>query len=512
MCGILFTNCREISNQQFEKSLGLLSNRGPDHTKYVKIGNNLIGHTRLSIQDLNPRSNQPFYNKKGNLILTYNGELYNSSSLAKKHNLELQTTSDTEVIIELYEKLGPDFVKELDGMFAIIIYDILTKKIFYSRDRLGIKPLYIYKNKTGIILSSEISPILDLTNDREIDQIGLRQYKFLRTYFRNHTLYRNIHSVEPGTYTIDGKTQKYWELKLGDNSNFHQDELYFLLQEIIKKHLISDVPIGSLLSGGIDSAVILAISGAHNSWCIGSELENEFKEAQDIAKSMNSNHTNIEVSSNEFIEVSRELIQKRQEPVTVPNEVYVSYACKQISQVNKVILSGEGADELFAGYSRLYDWSTSGKGFNIIEFSKLYSYGINQDLEILEYVLEPHMKWSNPYLIVSSFMQVAHLHGLLKRLDSATMMRGVEARVPYVDHILVEKLFGVDYIHKKMSGQSKGLLRSIASKLFSKEIANREKLGFPVNVNKIFNEVGLPTYKSNYETWTNFNLNALGLD
>jgi asparagine synthase (glutamine-hydrolysing) len=109
-------------------------------------------------------------------------------------------------------------------------------------------------------------------------------------------------------------------------------------------------------------------------------------------------------------------------------------------------------------------------------------------------------------------MQVAHLHGLLKRLDSATMMRGVEARVPYVDHILVEKLFGVDYTHKKMSGQSKGLLRSIASKLFSKEIANREKLGFPVNVNKIFNEVGLPIYKSNYETWTNFNLNALGLD
>ena len=512
MCGVLFTNCKEISTRQFEKSLKLLSNRGPDHIKYVKIDNKLIGHTRLSIQDLNPRSNQPFYNKKGNLILTYNGEIYNSASLAKKFNLELQTTSDTEVIIELYEKLGPDFVRELEGMFAIIIYNTETQKVFYSRDRLGIKPLYISKKKSGIILSSEISPILDLTNDREIDQIGLRQYKFLRTYFRNHTLYRNVQSVEPGTYTIDGNTVKYWELNLENNHVFSQEELHLLLQETIQKHLISDVPIGALLSGGIDSAVILAISRAKNSWCIGSKYDNEFKEAQDIADLVKSNHTNIEVSSDEFIEVSRELIQKRQEPITVPNEVYVSFACRQISQVNKVILSGEGADELFAGYSRLYDWGSSSKEFNILEFSKLYSYGINEDLEILEYVLEPHMKWGNPYVIVSSFMQIAHLHGLLKRLDSATMMRGVEARVPYVDHILVEKLFGVDYHFKKMSGRSKGLLRSIASKMVSEEIANREKVGFPVNVNKIFGELGLPTFESNYESWMNFNLNALGVE
>jgi asparagine synthase (glutamine-hydrolysing) len=512
MCGILFSNRQKENKEKFKAALDLLDHRGPDNQSMIVEDMNYFGHTRLSIQDIYSRSNQPFYSKSGKLILIYNGEIYNSDELIKKHNLVLRTKSDTEVVIELYEKMGPKFLLEIEGMFAIIIYNIESNRLFYARDRLGIKPLYIYRDKLGVILSSEISSILELTNDYELGEIGLRQYKYLRTFFREHTIYKNIKSVEPGTYSMDNVTRKYWELNDNHKSKIEIDELDFLLSETVKRHLISDVPVGTFLSGGIDSTYIALKSNVQNSWCIGGPNKNEFMQAESNARLLNINHQNIEVSDEDFVNELRMLVSKRKEPVSVPNEVYISYACKTIVKTNKVVLSGEGADELFAGYNRIFEWSSQVEYFDIQQFAKLYSYGSIGDLEILEYSLEPFMKWEIPYLIVSSFMQISHLQGLLKRLDNATMQYGVEARVPYVDHKLVEELFGYPYFKKNVGGKSKGMLKSILEKYVLPEIANRDKIGFPVDVNSIFKHMNLPVFENDYDTWLNFNLELMGIN
>jgi len=392
-------------------------------------------------------------------------------------------------------------------MFAMIIYDNLSNDVFIARDRLGIKPLY-YTTQNGFdTFASEISSILELIDNHKIDPIGLRQYTKLRTFFRSHTIYEAVKMFPPGHYQLGGKLIRYWELPIGEQEAPDDDELMALLSDAVNCRLISDVPVGSYLSGGLDSTIIAGLAKKPHTWTVGFKNCNEFKWAKIASNEFASQHTEVLITEDEFISLLKKMIQKRREPFSVPNEILLYKMTKAVKKKNTVVLSGEGADELFFGYDRIFRWANSSK-WDLEKFSQFYSYGSNSDLEIVEYVLEPFLHLKNPIDIVAHFFQLSHLHGLLRRLDNATMLCSVEARVPFVDHRLVERMAGVPFNYRINNGIVKHPLKTICSHIVPAEIINRKKIGFPVPLENI----PFPVNNKNdtpMDKWLNFNLQEL---
>lgn len=505
MCGILFTTNSEIAEDKFTSALRMMKHRGPDSEGLENVSGLWLGHVRLKIQDLDDRSNQPYISTDGRYIIIFNGEIYNYEELARAHGISQKTTSDTEVLIELYSKYGKDMLQFLNGMFAFVIYDKIDRSVFVARDRLGIKPLYVSSHKGHMYLASEIAPLLALTDDRRLDDVGVRQYRKLRTFFRGHTLYSSVKMFPAGHFMMNGKISKYWELPNGDKNPPSDEELRDLIETSVKYRCISDVAVGSYLSGGLDSTIVAALSKKPDTWTVGFKDFNEFKWAKKASNKFGSTHHEIVIDKDEYLSTAQMMIRQRMEPLSVPNEVLLYSMTKQVQIKNSVVLSGEGADELFFGYDRIYRWAASNK-WDIHEFSRLYSYGSNDDIEIVEYALEPYLKCANALETVSSFFQISHLHGLLRRLDNSTMMCSVEARVPFVDHRLIERLSSVGINYKMQDGVVKAPLKRLYAEIIPKEIIERKKIGFPVPVDIIFENNGSA---GNMDSWLEFNLNEV---
>ena len=507
MCGILFTNDPNVNKKAFIDALHTMKHRGPDAPGgYVSYKNNKLGHNRLKIIDLNNRSNQPLKSKNKKYDIIFNGEIYNYDELAKKYKLEMITKSDTEVLLELYILLGPQMLQELNGMYSLVIYNNQTSEIFVARDRLGIKPLYFTQKHNFITLSSEISPIIKLYNFSEIDDIGIRQYKKLRTFFNGRTYLKNIQMFPAGHFMEKGKLQKYWSLPIGEQDCPEDDELIDLLKSSVEYRCISDVEVGSYLSGGIDSTLIASLAKKVHSWTVGFNSLNEFEWGKLGAEFIGTSHHEILVEEENFLSSAKLMINKRKEPLSVPNEVLLYEMTKQVKTKNTVVLSGEGADELFFGYDRIFGWAQKNK-WDLDSFDDYYSYGSHKDNEIIEDVLAPFMNYGECIDIVAAFFQVAHLHGLLGRLDNATMLCSVEARVPFVDHRLVEKMAGVPFKYRFENGISKYPLKRLFKNYLPEKIINREKIGFPVPLSKIFNNNTHPM-----DQWLEFNMRTLNIE
>ena len=506
MCGILFTNEPNVSKKAFLDALHTMKHRGPDAPGgYVSYKDNQLGHNRLKIIDLNNRSNQPLKSKNKKYEIIFNGEIYNYDELAKKYKLELITKSDTEVLLELYILLGPKMLQELNGMFSLVIYNNQTSEIFVARDRLGIKPLYFTQKHNFITLSSEISPIIQLYNFSEIDDIGIRQYKKLRAFFNGRTYLKNIQMFPAGHFMEKNKLQKYWSLPIGEKDYPKDDDLIDLLKSSVEYRCISDVEVGSYLSGGIDSTLIASLAKKVHSWTVGFNSLNEFEWGKLGAEFIGTSHHEILFEEENFLNSAKLMIKKRKEPLSVPNEVLLYEMTKQVKTKNTVVLSGEGADELFFGYDRIFAWAQQNK-WDLDSFDNYYSYGSHKDNEIIEDVLAPFMNYGECIDIVAAFFQVAHLHGLLRRLDNATMLCSVEARVPFVDHRLVEKMAGVPFNYRFQNGISKFPLKKLFKNYFPKKIINSEKIGFPVPISKIFNNKINPM-----DQWLEFNMHTLNI-
>ncbi len=503
MCGILFSNIARLDDLTFNKVLGNMIHRGPDNLSSEQYNEFFLGHVRLSIIDLDNRSNQPFLASDGETVLIFNGQIYNYLELASKFDLKLRTKSDTEVLVELYLKLGSEFLKHLNGMFSFVIFNTRTKEYFIARDRLGIKPLYYFDNGNEFVFSSEISPILDLIEDHSIDEIGFRQYIKLRTFFRGHTIYKNIKTFPAGHFMQKGKLYSYWSLdKNATNQSFNDEEFRNLLESAVKYRLRSDVSVGSYLSGGLDSSIIASLAKPQHTWTIGFAQDNEFSYSDILAKKYNFNHHKILIENDEFLEITQKLISQRREPLSVPNEILIYKMTKCAKEYNTVILSGEGADELFLGYDRIFSWAKNNE-FDITNFDRLYTYGNHKDDEILEYVLEPVSHISDNLLKVTHFFQIHHLHGLLRRLDSSTMYNSVEARVPFCDHRLVEYMYKVPFNVKMQGDVIKFPLKNLFKDLLPSEIIDRKKVGFPVPLNQIF------YVENGMDHWLGFNMEKL---
>ena len=512
MCGLLFASNKSITESKFKEALALMKHRGPDAVGgYSHIDCWQLGHNRLSILDLDARSNQPFTHQPSKTSIVFNGEIYNYKELIEKYQLSVKTKSDTEVLLALYGKIGVSMLDELRGMFAFVIVNQQAGSVFIARDRLGVKPLYYTETGDGeYVFSSEIKPILELCGTKEFDEYGLRQYKKLRTFFNGRTIYKDIHMFPAGYYMLDGKMIRYWELPRGAQTAPEDHELKRLIEEAISYRCIADVEVGSYLSGGVDSTIVSGVSKTPHTWTVGTIGNNEFKWSSEASRSIGSIHHEVVVEDGDFLSIAREMIIDRAEPLSVPNEVLLYQMTKEVKKYNTVVLSGEGADELFFGYDRIFTWASSTPHFDLSEFDKLYSYGSFKDDEIIEDALKPFMDRGSALDIVAAFFQVAHLHGLLRRLDNSTMRCSVEARVPFVDHILIERMAGVPFDYRMQDGIVKAPLKRIFADILPQTITNRKKVGFPVDLENIFKNYG-DDNESAMDKWLNFNLEVLGV-
>jgi len=511
MCGILFSNCDKVTDNDFIQSLDLLKFRGPDVNPLHYFKDNYkLGHTRLKIIDVDNRSNQPLFSENKRYAIIFNGEIYNYLELKAKFNLPTVTESDTEVLLLLYSMLGKEMLHHLNGMFSCVIYDLVNNTFFVARDRLGVKPLYYSVIGNQFIFSSEIAPILKLTNNYEVDSYGLRQYKKLRTFFNNRTIYKYISVFPAGCYMQDNIINKYWELNIDPKEDPCDEELYELLNSSVKYRCISDVPVGCYLSGGLDSTITTFLADKYindlHTWTIGFDGENEFDFGRVAANKFNTKHHEVGITNNEFIDLAKYMVSIRKEPLSVPNEVLIYKMTLEAKKYNTVVISGEGADELFFGYDRIFRWASSSQ-WDVNEFNKLYSYGASDDIEIVEDALSPFIKYDSCLNIVSAFFQTAHLHGLLRRLDFATMLASVEGRTPFVDYRIVERLAGVDFNYKLNNNIVKSPLKRLFNNSIPEEIINRPKVGFPVPLKTIF-----PNSVNSMDEWFNFNLSLLNID
>jgi len=504
MCGIfcVIGDCKK--EEKYRRATKLMSHRGPDNTGFYRNKDIFIGHNRLSIIDLNDRSNQPFYDN--NLVIAYNGEVYNYKELILEHGLKVKTESDTEVVLLMYQKYGPWCLKYFNGMFSFIIYNEDSRDIFVARDRLGIKPLYYYRSSDLWIFSSEISSILEI-KESEYDEFGIRQYKKLRMTMKGYTIYKDIKTFPPAHYLENGRMSRYWDLEMKRKDPPNDGELEWLIEDSIKIRKRSDVPVGSYLSGGLDSTILTYILRPKNTWTVGFNELNEFEWSDLANEGIESKHHKTIVDKESFIKTAKWMIKKRREPLSVPNEVLIYLMTMNVRRENTVVLSGEGADELFWGYDRIFKWANEREQLNLNEFDERYCYGTHSDDEVIHYALEG-IEGETVIDRIAYFFQVFHLQGLLRRLDNSTMLCSVEARVPFVDHRIVELLAGTPYSWR-MGDSFKEPLKRIFSDLIPSYIINRPKVGFPVPLEIIFSS-DYPAYvKSPMDSWLMFNLKQI---
>ncbi|MEO8760842.1 MAG: asparagine synthase (glutamine-hydrolyzing) [Bacteroidia bacterium] len=378
MCGI----AGYISSQKLQdaKMLSCLHHRGPDHEgSYANVINNkqlFLGHTRLSILDLSEDGNQPMFSADKQIVIVFNGEIYNFQELKQKHfsNTNFHSKTDTEVVLKLYEKFGINFIKELNGDFAISIFDKRINKLYLLRDRVGVKPLYYYQDADKFVFASEIKSILGAGVQAVLNNDEVLNYFVFKYSPQQKTLYKNIHRLPPASYLefdIAKNTfsiQKYWQVEKNNNYatlsyNDAQDCLFELIKDSAQMRLIADVPIGNFLSGGLDSSIIAYFLKDRKDirhYCARkseSDLKKEgttsdYYYAEKLAKAWDLNFTDADIGSDEAsLEMIRKTLFYSDDLIADGSQIPSYLITKDAAKTSKVILSGMGADELFLGYA-----------------------------------------------------------------------------------------------------------------------------------------------------------------
>ncbi len=543
MCGINGILLKEQDvkiGKRIEKMNEALLHRGPDAGKTIVIedGKTAIGHRRLSIIDLDSRSTQPMISASGRWILSYNGEIYNFQSLRAGTEYPYRTASDTEVVLAYLECYGVDeLLKACNGMFAFAAYDTLKNILYLCRDRFGIKPLYYYKDSERLVFSSEIKGILASgLVEAVLDDESLDDYFGYRYVREPNTLFKGVLQVSAGTCLridwgeqIQIKEKRYWDIPRTFNTEEKCDEATIKkefeehLKTAVLKRMVADVPLGTYLSGGIDSSLLTALAAgnsAHrmNTYTIGFPEMNEFAFARLVSEQYRTMHHEILMSRENYLEMMKEIIGYKDAPLGVPNEVPLSVMSRELKKDITVVLSGEGADELMGGYGRIFrtpfDYENNGRRGEFYDyFIQKYEYvpreirnrflatSGSRRKSYDENIKQKFSDGSNEYNVFYFFHKY-HIKGLLQRVDTTTMLASVEARVPFLDHELVEYVYeNVPYRLKlcwknniarqeaagKQSGEyseildiPKYLLRKTAYDYLPSVVVDRKKVGFPV--------------------------------
>jgi asparagine synthase (glutamine-hydrolysing) len=356
-----------------------LQHRGPDAEGVFNSSNIFLGHRRLSIIDLSTGANQPFIAKNHNgheFTMVYNGEVYNFEELREKHQLDCSTKSDTEVILKAFIKIGPAIFKELNGMFSLAIYNKHDNSVCIARDRLGIKPLFIFQANQGLAFSSELNGlkcIPEIKSQCSINKKAISSFLHLGYIPSPLSIYNEVQKFPSGSYGIykDGKliTASYWSVKSKLTPEVLKDEkaaiskLDNLLNDSVKLRLKCDVPFGTFLSGGVDSSIVTAIAQKNssqniNSFSIGfkEKSHNEALYAKQVADKLSTNHNEFIVSEKEAMKLIPDMFASYGEPYADSSAIPTMMVAKLAGQKVKMTLSGDGGDELFHGYG-FYSWA-----------------------------------------------------------------------------------------------------------------------------------------------------------
>lgn len=526
--------------------------RGPDADGVFQDDFVLLGHRRLSIIDVTENANQPFYDNSNRYVIVFNGEIYNFNSLKSVLNdYEFKTKSDTEVVLAAYIKWGKKCVHQFDGMFAFSIWDKEEKSLFIARDRMGIKPLYYVHDNEKIIFSSSVKSILnsDLVN-RKIRKESLIDYFRFQTVHAPYTIIEDLYMLMPGQYMFfteeKQELETYWSptthFKPNHSSSVDevQNNVRTLLSESVEKRMMSDVPFGAFLSGGIDSSIIVGLMAmSHNQKVDTFSVvfkENEFSEAkyaQQIAKQYNTNHHELELSVEDFKQMIPTAMSFYDHPSGDGLNTYV-VSKKTADSGIKMALSGLGGDELFGGYSvfnqipelQAKSWLSSFPNYarkyvgifnhmaksnvasskireilkqeyfdseyiyqfyrqvlmddqisNLIKADKL---PMNRSFEIAHDLIGYNTSgWALPPLSRISVAEFSTYmqNVLLRDADQMSMANSLEVRVPFLDHNLVEYTLGIKDEFKKSISPKKLLVDSFKD-IIPESIYNRPKMGF----------------------------------
>lgn len=532
MCGILGANF--LSNS-FKQALENLNNRGPDNSFSLKIKDKEFGHTRLAIIDLDKEANQPMV--FDDILIVFNGEIYNYQELIQKEALECKTSSDTEVLIRLYQKYEEEFLNKINGMFSFCLYDMKKEKYFCARDRYGKKPFFYYHKDNKFIFSSSINSIIKLLGSTpKLNKVALSQYVQYFVPIAPNTFYQDINSLEAATYFTlqnnDLKKKRYYKIntyKAVKNEGEALEKIEDTLIKSIEARLVSDVEVGSLLSGGVDSSLVSALyskitNKKINTFSVGyNEYKNycELDYADITAKHINSNHTRLEIRKDDFINYFEDTLSALEQPHADSAAIPLNILTNKIHKAGiKTVLSGEGSDELFLGYDNYakflayYDFAkTLDSGQNeflnsiigalqnntkeseylrrVVKKQNIYnSFGeIYSDIQKRKLFKKvPTFKTENPKKDPVDWMSYIDLkiwlgEALLSKVDRISMRNSLEVRTPFLDYRLVNLAFSIDS-KLKVGDTNKYLLKKIALKYIPEQIVNRTKKGF----NSPFNE------------------------
>jgi asparagine synthase (glutamine-hydrolysing) len=559
MCGIAgvyyFNDSADNNKTEYylERLLKSISHRGPDDQGYASYEACSIGIVRLSIIDI-PTGHQPIFSSDGRYSIVYNGEIYNYQSIKNsliEDDIKFETNSDTEVLLKGYIKYGKDVLHMLDGMFAFCIYDSKLHKLFIARDRLGKKPLYYYRDKEKLIFCSEVDAFtqldeLTLTHNRQ----AYWDYLTYRYIPGEETSYGQIKKFGRGQFSLissqEIKTERYWNIPHTHSNNPPTANRFGeLFADAVKKRLISDVPIGVMLSGGVDSCAVLyeaskhqKIDSYHVFFDTNDKDYNELKYAKQMAESVNSPLHIIEASRSDFYDQLANIAKITDEPLSDLAAIPFKMVCDLAVGDVKVALSGEGSDEILAGYGigsipkRLQrlnylrkipkparkllrtitekmlgrvislfdevnfgskDWAKS-TNFNITyQIGQLQKLGLLND-GVGDTFLDSARFLHNNYnqlIDEDTVNQILHVisadwleQDVLMKSDKVSMSSSLELRCPFLDHNLVEYLFGLQGKYKvgKLNNvkQSKILLKEYLHNKIPDELVFRKKLGFPV--------------------------------
>ena len=517
MCGIIGTN---FASKKFNDAVNLLNHRGPDNQGIVEYNNNQFGHTRLSIIDLDNEANQPM--EFDDIIITFNGEIYNYQELIKSENLQCLTQSDTEVLIRLYQKYNTDFLNKLNGMFSFCIYDKKKDKFFCGRDRFGKKPFYYYFKDGRFIYASEIKSILKLLNTKPyMNKTALYEYLSFMTPINDTTFYENIKKLPAGYFlSVEKDTiniEKYYDIDAIETKEYKESEVLEKIEELlidsVKLRLTSDVEVATLLSGGLDSSLTSALYAQYsekqiNTFCIGYEEHTHYSElpfAKIAAEHIGSNHHEVILTKKDFIETIDKMLEHTDEPFGDSASIPTYFLSQYIhNQGIKVALSGEGSDESFLGYDnyfrmlQYYQSNPIEKPFDLTkewEFDnrKLNSQDIYQtcgetftekqkELLFKNYKADDYLeKYKTDYppfkwlTYIDFKIWIAEV--LMTKIDKMSMAHSLELRAPFLDYRLVDFMLGVEE-KLKVGTTNKSLLKQVAKKYLPSGIIHREKKGF----------------------------------
>ena len=532
MCGIYLTNI-PISQKEIELKLDKIKFRGPDNLGVTQKDTISLGHLRLSILDLEERSNQPFFFK--HLSLVYNGEIYNFKKVRNsliQEGYTFETTSDTEVLLKGYHAWGEKILDRINGMFAFAVYDENKKTVFIARDRLGVKPLYYSWQNGELELCSQLAPL----NKGKLDQEAISIYLQTGYIPSPFSIYEEIKKLPPGQYATFNlrenkkETHSYWDLKEVEESDISyedaKEQLHDLIVDAVKIRLQSDVPYGSFLSGGIDSALVSSIANSIQkeklkTFTIGFDKK-EFDESQvaeQFAKIIGSDHHLIRSNQEELSALLDTFFKAYDEPFADSSAIPSLLLNKKVKPHVTVALSGDGGDESFLGYNH-FEWARKVYGLFLIPFflRRLATYFIpfkwigkrgpsiknimltknfNEFIESIftgfdTLLLKDKKKWMSHYhkylfLSKNKFQKVADLNLKLwlendsnVKVDRASMSSSVEVRSPFLDYRIIEFARSLPVKYRLNGSSRKRILRDILSNYIPEPVFDKPKKGFSV--------------------------------